>query len=919
MGIFSESKVYVASVPYNLAGPEKDRPSYLKTTVISNIIGNNNMSMGDTINHNYIHGPGIKFRQFANWCQSSGYNTLMGITNGTIRAQKTIDPNQVAPYIPGEEITDPDTGELVRTYPQPQVAHIGKADTQQFLARWLYKNQKGRTIENWEIYPRDDGTWRCWHWPTQQELIIPAPDDYDPDGMYIYCDYVLVQFPTVRPVSSTGSAEEPIRMPPDVETWPPLDDQASEAPWVQKPDLDQQWPGGHWQIGYDSYSWYYGNGPEPVPAPGSSYNQWNVSPWDRVISTHVYERREFIGVQGAELKWRVWKRWNQYDTILREGSDEVKTESYTEAEGSYTKYVTYTYKHPVIDFNLGWWETEHIELIKSWSENRKFIYKQGSGTFGLDRLFGADIDMGRFLPFIPVRIDNKMVSEMEDQLPPNTLTMSTRALKKAIGAKYSELEKSVKKNESLKDIDYAYVMFGVSLNVQEKACREYLFTFFNTLRTKLPGGSYLNYQKWVEQWHEADYRMQVWRLWFQAQRDPNMEQFGKPEPPRGVYPILPDFNVRITSGNMPVMNYDMTVRWIGMDEISLRGVFKPGKKKGDIEVVKAGIDKFPFTFQSEDNFYTGERNIEKIQIFWQDTPTTYRVLSIWGLEHSNMIYRNKDVLIRAWEALDDKEESGMIIPLHADILKSMSLVKSTQMCTANSFIVFNCYQVVKKKWYQTGLFKLFLVVVVIVVSIVYPPTAGLLGANAAVGAALGFTGLTAAIVGAVANALAAMILSSIIGKVSAALLGDKLGAIIGTIASVVAIQVGSNWVAGKGLTFNMAGLFRADNLLKLTLTGVDALSKYVNASTMQIVQETQDLMKQYESTMEKIQDAWDANIGTGADNLFNPMQLTEAAMGTSERMEGFLGRTLLVGSDIADMSLAMISKFTELTLALDNV
>ena len=69
--------------------------------------------------------------------------------------------------------------------------------------------------------------------------------------------------------------------------------------------------------------------------------------------------------------------------------------------------------------------------------------------------------------------------------------------------------------------------------------------------------------------------------------------------------------------------------------------------------------------------------------------------------------------ISAKEALEDVEESGFIIPLHEGVYRAMGLKDSTQMATACSFMVFNCYQVVKKKWYQTGIFKIILVVILI--------------------------------------------------------------------------------------------------------------------------------------------------------------------------------------------------------------
>jgi hypothetical protein len=191
---------------------------------------------------------------------------------------------------------------------------------------------------------------------------------------------------------------------------------------------------------------------------------------------------------------------------------------------------------------------------------------------------------------------------------------------------------------------------------------------------------------------------------------------------------------------------------------------------------------------------------------------------------------------------------------------------------------------------------------------------GLLGTAGSVGASLGFTGLMATIVGAVANALAAMILMQIISWASVKIFGAKLGMIIATIASVAAMTVGTSMMNGMSFSAAWGNMMSAANLLKLTNSAIGAVGGYIQASTAEIMQKTADMMNEHEKAMNDVQKQYIETFGLGAF-WFDPNQLTDNNPGgTVEMPQSFLDRTLMTGSDIADMSMNMISDFASLTL-----
>ena len=94
----------------------------------------------------------------------------------------------------------------------------------------------------------------------------------------------------------------------------------------------------------------------------------------------------------------------------------------------------------------------------------------------------------------------------------------------------------------------------------------------------------------------------------------------------------------------------------------------------------------------------------------------------------------------------------------------------------------------------------------------------------------------------------------------------------------------------------------------------DGYAGYINASTQQLLQETQDVIKEYEEESRKIRELWAENIGYNR-GIIDPLDLTEAFGVTMESVDSFLQRTLMTGNDVADLSLDMLTNFVDMTLS----
>lgn len=558
-------------------------------------------------------------------------------------------------------------------------------------------------------------------------------------------------------------------------------------------------------------------------------------------------------------------------------------------------------------------DTQEV-LIREWSTPKVFIYRVGSGVAALDAEVTTSAISGAFMAPIPVRVDNAFLSE---SFEPAQYAEAKRAYRRLTGGgKFDELVEKLEDNPDLADIDYVFVVPGVSLNVRENACRKYLYTFFEAaMATSLYDEA--DHTAWQAGAEASQESLDDWEVWLAAQGSIGNPLNGAPEP--SFSPLLPGARNEVRVKTSTTLGYDTRIAWKAITEQFGSGLGKPGALPGDIWLAKGDLST------TTDRTYGGalgflssvSKKTEDIFIYWQTDADSWKRLVIRGLVHQNYIYKGKYVEIGAHEALDDLDESGFIVPIHYETWRTMSLKDTTQMATACIFIVVNSYKVKKQKWYQTGFFKLVLFIVAVIVTIVFAPGGiGLLGTNAAVGATVGLVGVAAVIVGAIANTLAAMILIKLIGIGATELLGDQIGSIVAAIASFLTFQFVVGIQGGLSLAQSLSNLTNPMTLLNFTSSVGNGVAGYVQGQAQGILADAQDVMKRYEQQKRELEELYAQNIGYDR-GLIDPLSLVDIDQGPLETREIFLGRTLMTGSDIAELTHSLLSNFATLTLSTD--
>lgn len=366
---------------------------------------------------------------------------------------------------------------------------------------------------------------------------------------------------------------------------------------------------------------------------------------------------------------------------------------------------------------------------------------------------------------------------------------------------------------------------------------------------------------------------------------------------------------QIQSATLP--SFNVVISWSSIEEIHSSGVA--------MDSSGSALSPGQFCFIADPD--------GSVKLYRQITASSHSRMVLRGMEHRNYVYGGIPVVTSAWDAVQvTGDTSAFLVPLHDPTMRKLGLAKSTQLALSNTHLVFNCYVVVKRKWWQTGFFRILLVVGMAILSVVLPPAGagltatGVLGSNLAVGAALGLTTpMAAAIAGAIANAMAAAVITTLVSDAAIALFGDKLGAIIGAIASIVALGYTKAFMNTGSFNVDWGAAIRADKIGMLVNPTVSASKAWAMASIADTYEDLALLQESYEDQLQAIQDKSEDILGMTSGEIDPMMLLDSLEEDYSETPEQFLARTTMTGDDIVALSQSMIDDFTEVSLQLPDL
>ena len=910
MGIFSSKKIInVASTLYNMAGDENDRPDFIKGTLFGSVVSNS-PSLADDVQTSLFEGPGMKQRQFFRYCDRKD---LKGMPNTTIVNNVKLDPTVVQGEIPASAVPPAPAGLSLRVV----TTEVSDGDFEPWINKWILENHPERIGE----------TYLGEYEPSTNTFSVEFPNNdffswlndgtfgpvFDSGKRYVWAMYVEYKNSSEAAVVQ-GTPTTGVTTLPSLTGFTEISSTGTFTPVTLQ------------RLRTTTLS--YNNGDPDVvtedAVDADVSDQLNTS-------VDVHEREEVINKNGIEVhgERQIWN-FTGTDTVVGGYTDTVITN--TDLGGGVIETETSVTTGEQV--NETWttrYDTQDLYVGEQYGPEQIFIYEENTGNAVLDvLLIEADAStFQEFFPFMPVRLNN--VSILEPQFADDYNNLKNAYRRAYQGKNFADLVAAVEDNESINDIDYAYLCFGVSLNVKEMACRKYIYNFMKKMipfQNIESGNAMTQLQADVVAYDAAVQALEDWETSVDNQNGGLWNLIGnRPELPSISSPTTN--TIRLSEGDY---NMDYRLRWINIEELQFNGTFQ-NKEGVPVGLASPKVDDFilvdgpTFTWQVRETYNTrdGEEvrfitnSIPSMYIYWQVDSNTYRRIQVWGFKSENYIYGGKSVNITSAEALADQDESGFLVPLHYPTMSEMNIVDYTQMSTANAHIMFNSYEVTKQKWYQRGIFRILLVILIIVIAVVVTPGAfaagsGVLGGNLAIGTALGLTGTAALVAGVVANYIASIIISEVLKIAGTAIFGEKWGAIFAAIA-------------GMALGFAMTGtsLFSAEGLLKLGNGIANAYSGWTFGDILERQKDLIDDENAYEKRMEYIQNLID-DLGAGNGLNFNPMFLTDYLDGNGSRSdsggympetaEEFINRTTMLGSDIVELTHSMVFDYTEVARTL---
>ena len=300
-----------------------------------------------------------------------------------------------------------------------------------------------------------------------------------------------------------------------------------------------------------------------------------------------------------------------------------------------------------------------------------WMYRVGSGTHpSLDALIGTKPKTnGSFFPFAYFRYDKK--SETADKT--TAAYKTSRKLVKYLGMDYDEVAAAIDENPDIKDVQQAMLIMAVPANSKDQLECRYLFSFFENLHYSR-GNQY-----------KSPTAGAIARIW------------------RGDSTFLAS----------TIVIQDKRFKL----SLSNRGVFK---KKVVGSIGAKGTYTCGMSTETRRQEYTDQ---ETGQVSYKDIPYKYHY---YRHQITESLYEEilvvdlqlRYYIIDGHYTTGDETDDILLIPIDRSITDSYSIPDREKLYSRSLHFVFNSVQIIKVKWYQTGLFKAIITIVGIVIAVI---------------------------------------------------------------------------------------------------------------------------------------------------------------------------------------------------------
>lgn len=468
-----------------------------------------------------------------------------------------------------------------------------------------------------------------------------------------------------------------------------------------------------------------------------------------------------------------------------------------------------------------------------------------------------------YLPVVPIRRANTDLTD--DNHNTTDLYTTSKKLLDIFSIDIDTIADKINENPNIADIDNAYIIFGIDIQTTNEVNIRYLCEYFDYLSD-------------VSVYKKTDYDTAIVT---------NKRPFAN----------VTDIKTSVESLEEYGLNIQLRYYYITSELIS-----------GSIGSTGTAISKTVITpsFTLQD-ISLSTNDVSYIQFQLQISEQVYKEVKVFGLTHINTIYEGYAVTTSLADSQDD-DNNNFIIPLYYGIAKQLPLMVRNKLYYDCFRIIITSYDVQTVAWYQSGIFKVILVAVAIVIS-VYTGGAGSWLAGLAAAADIGMIALISYILPAILTYLAVTYGTKLLAKAT----GAEWAMVIGAIVTVIT-------VCYQPSSMNIAGfeLPTAQTLLQVGSSLIKAGEQLVASAITEIEKEIAELTaseKEEWTVLEEAEKALDSGID------LNPMRMLSYQQSfvniTTESPDYFYNRTIHTGN-IGALSLDVIKYYVDVALTLPD-
>lgn len=402
-----------------------------------------------------------------------------------------------------------------------------------------------------------------------------------------------------------------------------------------------------------------------------------------------------------------------------------------------------------------------------------FIYLYGSGlNQRLDNLFNVTDSYGQFIPRVYARMNGMKCND--ESLEDTDKYKAMVGLGRKLGMNWSNWVDEVHKSVgSVGDVSQILMTHAVPANTEDPLVQEYLYEYFLDLYGRIP-------QKFANS-NFSDLKLE-------------MLSYGSKE---GQSIVIKD------------EEYTQTVAFTSIGFMDIQGSI------GKVGTVASGMRKEYVFSGRPGSVFRPMSSIVHHFYRKQVSPNVYREVRVYGLACSEHV-------IGGYNTTASGDSANLMIPIDISLNHEFNNKQLEELYTKSMHIIINTVKVIKKKWYQTGIFQAIMIVIAIIISVV------------TVGAGAPLSAYIVAAAVAVAQAIAIGLVLQLAVKLLV-----NMGVDVGIVAAVAAVVAAVFGAYGAIKDVAMAGVTAA----QLLTIATQAFSMSAQGFALQL----KETIKQYTS------------------------------------------------------------------------